>query len=454
MKETTTLEEAPVRDLDIDQAVGEPPGEAQAVGLSIVAAVIIGSFFLRMAGAGNSASVQLYLKELTGLGQNVSSFTVSLVYAAFYATELLLSPVFGGLSDRVGRKRMMVLGPVFGFLAAQLFPFTTLLPLLMLGQALQGAGTAANVPSSLGYLADITARSPNRSRLMGLFEIASLIGIVAGPSAASFLWDSFGPNTFRINSLLFLVAGAIFWFGLHDVVATQQGRRSVRDYLRIMLDGRLMRFVPAWLMVNAVFAIWTVHTIYQLKANEALPVSNQRLVGAFSGADISQIYLVCGATFLAGLLYWSFRAATLRRTTVMLYGLGGTFAMAAFLYLLNHAYIFDGIALIQPWMLFVLFLAALFFQSAFTPVALAYLADVSEHHPADRGIVMGLYSIFLGVGQLLGNFVGGWFANIAALDGLVVATVLATLLATGNVLLLRRDDPPPDARRTMRANLH
>jgi MFS family permease len=440
------------------EARHEVASTAPVVGLGIVAAVIVGSFFLRMAGAGSSASVQLYLKSLSGEGSSFTSATVGLVYAAFFATELLLSPLFGALSDKVGRKRMMVLGPILGLVAVQLYPFTTLLPVIIVGQMLQGAGTAANVPSSLSYLADITANSPNRSRLMGLFEVASLIGIVAGPASAGYLFDHFGTNAFRILSLLFLIAGAIFWLGLRDVAATTSERRSLRDYVRISTDARLMRFVPAWLMVNAVFAIWTVHTFYLLKAPEGgRPITGtqgQALMGSFTGPQLSQIYLVCGFTFLVGLLFWSFMAGRMRRTTAMLWGLVGTFAMALTLYAINHAYMFADVLFLQPWMLFVLFLTALFVQSAFTPVALAYLADVSEHHPESRGVVMGLYSIFLGVGQLLGSFIGGRFAAAAGVDGLLLATTLAAIIATVNVLLLRRDDPLPSRQGLARASLH
>jgi len=447
--------------------------EAPSIGLGVIAAVILGSFVLRLAGAGTSGSLQNYLKDLSGSNAAFSSATVGLLYSAFFAAELLLSPLFGGLSDRVGRKRMMVLGPLLGFLASLVYPFTTLLPLLLVGQIVQGAGTAANVPSSLSYLADITARSPNRSRLMGLFEVASLIGIVAGPASATFLWGSLGTNTFRVFSVLFLVALVIFWLGLHDVAATTREKRSFRDYLKITTNGRLMRFVPAWLMVNAVFAIWTAHALYLLRLpGETEPAvvdphaglhdiapprgsfENQALMNSFTNAQFSQINLLCGLVFLAGLLFWSFLSARMRRTTVMFYGLGGTFAMATFLYGLNHFYLFENLPFVKGWMLFAGFLAALFVQSAFTPVALAYLADVSEDHPENRGVVMGLYSIFLGLGQLIGVAVGGRFAKTAGLDGLLLATVLAALIATVNVFFLRRDDLGPETRHATRVSLH
>ena len=44
-------------------------------------------------------------------------------------------------------------------------------------------------------------------------------------------------------------------------------------------------------------------------------------------------------------------------------------------------------------------------MSGATPAALGLLADITESYPADRGAIMGLYSVFLGVGQILGALV-------------------------------------------------
>jgi predicted MFS family arabinose efflux permease len=79
-------------------------------------------------------------------------------------------------------------------------------------------------------------------------------------------------------------------------------------------------------------------------------------------------------------------------------------------------------------------LAALFMLSGATPAALGLLADVSEGFHEDRSAIMGLYSVFLGLGQVLGALVGGIAASWKGIDGLIVAT--GVLLAIGMVALL------------------
>jgi len=64
-------------------------------------------------------------------------------------------------------------------------------------------------------------------------------------------------------------------------------------------------------------------------------------------------------------------------------------------------------------------------MSGFTPAALAYLADITEEYAGDRGAIMGLYSVFLGVGQFVGSSLGGPFADWRGMDGVILLSALA-----------------------------
>jgi predicted MFS family arabinose efflux permease len=57
------------------------------------------------------------------------------------------------------------------------------------------------------------------------------------------------------------------------------------------------------------------------------------------------------------------------------------------------------------------------------------LADISEEHPDDRGAVMGLYSVFLALGQITGSLVGGGAAEWLGVDGLLLASAGMLLVA-------------------------
>ncbi len=67
--------------------------------------------------------------------------------------------------------------------------------------------------------------------------------------------------------------------------------------------------------------------------------------------------------------------------------------------------------------------AGLFVLAGATPAALGLLADMSEAYPSDRGAIMGLYSVFLALGQILGSFAGAEAARQYGLDGILLATI-------------------------------
>jgi MFS family permease len=120
--------------------------------------------------------------------------------------------------------------------------------------------------------------------------------------------------------------------------------------------------------------------------------------------------------FGAGLLFWGNRFKSMRRTTIILYGvIGGAILVGAGL-VVNHAM---GLPLIIPLIAVVVAGAGLFVLAGATPAALGLLADISERFPGDRGAIMGLYSVFLAIGQIAGSLIGGVAADWLGIDGML-----------------------------------
>jgi predicted MFS family arabinose efflux permease len=68
------------------------------------------------------------------------------------------------------------------------------------------------------------------------------------------------------------------------------------------------------------------------------------------------------------------------------------------------------------------------------------LADISERFPHDRGAIMGLYSVFLAIGQITGALIGGVAADARGIDGMLIATVVLLGVALIPLARLRRDE--------------
>ena len=80
-----------------------------------------------------------------------------------------------------------------------------------------------------------------------------------------------------------------------------------------------------------------------------------------------------------------------------------------------------------------------------TPAALGLLADISERFPADRGAIMGLYSVFLALGQIIGSLIGGFAADWRGIDGMLLATAALLVIALIPLSRLRRQEHEIDA---------
>src|SRR3989442_12117926 len=121
-------------------------------------AVLGGTFTLRFSTGLTGAMLGVYLAKLPEHGgQLVHASTLALLASAFFISELLLSPVFGVLSDRLGHHRVMLFGPSFGRVAVRLTGLTTNLGLLGGTKLLQGGSTTPGRPSILGHIAAATA---------------------------------------------------------------------------------------------------------------------------------------------------------------------------------------------------------------------------------------------------------------------------------------------------------
>ncbi len=166
-----------------------------------ITAVLIGTFTLRFSTGLTGALLIFYLADFQKHGgPEVQPIEIAFLTAAFFITELTLSPIFGVVSDRLGHHRVMQFGPIFGLTAVVLTGLTTNLWVIGGTRLLEGASTAASVPSILGFLAMATANDEAlRGRTSSRFEGATIAGLGAGIAVAGPLWATVGVIGFFLN---------------------------------------------------------------------------------------------------------------------------------------------------------------------------------------------------------------------------------------------------------------
>src|SRR5438552_5219095 len=145
--------------------------------------VIFTTVFIDLVGFGIVIPVLPFYAE--GSRFNASPRTVGLLFASYSIMQLIFSPILGRLSDKHGRRPVLlisIIGTGVGFL---ILGFATTLWMLFVGRILDGI-TGGNISTAQAYIADITTKE-NRAKGMGLIGAAFGLGFVFGPAIGGIL---------------------------------------------------------------------------------------------------------------------------------------------------------------------------------------------------------------------------------------------------------------------------
>ena len=409
--------------------------------------VLLGTFTLRFSTGLTGAMLGLSLADLSAYGgEPVDATVVGLFAAVFYLAELVLSPVFGILSDRFGHHRVMLYGPIFGGIAVVITGLSVDLTVLGATRLLEGASTAASVPSILGFIALATAGNELlRGKAAARFEGATLAGLGVGFIVAPKLFEALGPSAFFLNAIVYGISFLIYWRGVKDPAGEAEAIASphvgFNRYFALVRSSHVLLLAPTWIALNASIGLWFSQSLFQFsQANPDFP--DQVLMRGFDANQITAAAILIAVVFGAGLLYWGNRFKAMRRTTIILYGILGGAALVVAGLAVNHS---AGLPLAIPLGALAIAGAGLFVLAGATPAALGLLADISERFPADRGAIMGLYSVFLAIGQIAGSLIGGVAADWRGIDGMLLATIGLLLVALVPLNRLRSQEHEIDA---------
>jgi DHA1 family multidrug resistance protein-like MFS transporter len=146
--------------------------------------------FVVMIGLGITQPVLPFNVERLALGGGASrqavAMHVGLITGVYALGQLLFAPLWGRLSDRTGRRPLILIG-IAGYVVAQvLFGLATSLWLLYAARILGGIFSSATLPVSAAYVADMTTNE-ERGRGMAWLGTAVSLGFVVGPALGGLL---------------------------------------------------------------------------------------------------------------------------------------------------------------------------------------------------------------------------------------------------------------------------
>lgn len=122
-----------------------------------------------------------YIESMGASGRQLG-----LLMAVFAFMQLIFAPIWGGLSDKVGRKPILMVGVFGNAFALLLMGLATQMWMLFVARALAGVLSSATMPTAMAYIGDSTS-SENRSGGMGVIGAAMGMGMVIGPGIGGWL---------------------------------------------------------------------------------------------------------------------------------------------------------------------------------------------------------------------------------------------------------------------------
>lgn len=140
------------------------------------------TLFIVMLGFSILFPIEAYYIKSFGADER----SMGAVIALYSLMQFLFSPVWGRISDRVGRKPILMLGLAGYAISMALFGSATELWHLFAARALAGALSSATLPTAMAVIADSTDES-NRTRGMGFLGAAFGLGVIFGPALGGVL---------------------------------------------------------------------------------------------------------------------------------------------------------------------------------------------------------------------------------------------------------------------------
>ncbi len=381
----------------------------------------------------------LFAEDLPG----ATPLLAGLAIGIYGLTQAVLQIPFGLLSDRLGRKRVILAGLVLFAAGSVLAAMGTDIWQVILGRALQGSGAVAAAVMALA--ADLT-RESQRTKAMASIGMtiggAFMLALIAGPWLNDWIGVS---GIFWLTAGLALVAMALIVF----VVPNPVRSRIHRDAEPVpALFGRVLRNVELLRLNLGIFTLHLLLTALFLAVPHALEDVGLPL------AEHSWLYLGVMVLAIATMVPFIILAERHGRMKPVFIG---AVALLIVSQLLMRGMLdsFWGLAL-GLW----LFFSAFNLLEASLPSLVSKIAPV-----AAKGTAMGVYSTSQFSGAFVGGLLGGWAHETLGVGGVFLAGALVTLpwllVAAGmrrpgrfSSQLLHIGELPPAQAEAIAARLH
>lgn len=322
-----------------------------------------------------------YLKTFGAAGQ-VLGFLIAIIAFA----QFIFSPLAGNLSDRIGRKKLIVFGLVMTGIAQIGFALSGHLVELFLWRFLTGVGSAFIMPSVMAYAADITTLE-ERGKAMGLIGAAISFGFMIGPGIGGAL------SNVNIHFPFYFAGGAAIVTAILSVIflpkttltvaaASEASNNIVKEIMRSVKKPYFIMLVIVFIFSFGISNFQATLSIYLTYKFDYSPndIAILMTIGGFAGVIIQGVLLSRLFKRFGELriVLWSLVVA----------------AISFILMIFVSGY-------------FIIMLVATIFQIATTLIRPAINTLVSKSAGNEQGYAAGMNTAYMSLGNVIGPALAG-----------------------------------------------
>ncbi|MGE5145168.1 MAG: MFS transporter [Candidatus Eiseniibacteriota bacterium] len=344
-----------------------------------------------------------YAQGLTG----ANPYLIGEALGVYGLSQGLLQIPFGLLSDRFGRKLMIVIGLVLFGLGSAVAAMSTSIGGVIVGRVLQGSGAVGSV--ILALVADLTTEE-SRTKAMAMVGItigaSFMVALVAGPIVATFIGVG---GIFWLMVVLALAGIAITQL----VVPTPRRVRVHRDAETV--PGMMVSVLRNTELLRLNFGIFALHAM--LTASFLVVPGLLRATLGVASHNDWMIYLPVLLISIVVMVPAIIVAEKYRH-------MKGVFVAAVAALVLSQVMLHFGAG-----NLYVLLAALAVFFSGFNVMEASLPSLITKVAPPDaKGTAMGMYSSLQFFGIFVGGLVGGWANQHGGSTGVFTLTAILSLL--------------------------
>jgi len=350
------------------------------------------------------------------------------VQAAYFGMSFIVGPILGRLSDRFGRRPVLIISQLGSLLSYVVIAFAPTIWVVYLARMLDGV-TAGNFSTAQAYISDIS-EPRERAKRLGTTALAFSLGLAVGPAMGGFIAARFGPRfAYLAGASIGLMTILLTASLLKESLSPEKRAKALAAHAASGSGGfwSLVRLRPvALLLIIAFFAqfsFFSFQTVYVLWAQKVVFPTE-------SSAHVSEIvsYVLAFVGLCGIFVQLRMIGPLVKRFGEKAMLIAGLTSRTAFFSLL----VAFPVALMLP--------AAAPLLAFGTGMTLPNLAALQTYAaPADRrGQILGTNQSAASLGSVLGPLVGGQLFEQVAPGAPIALAMLLSMIALAVALLITR----------------